>query len=133
MSLLHSEQFSGWARGHLLCRFEDVSDRFALTFDDGPNGRATAALLDVLRRHSARATFFVLGGNVRRHPELVHRMVLEGHETGVHGDIHWPLPLLPPWAIRAEVLRSASCGAGRRARARPPPRRPHAPPASRTA
>lgn len=107
MSLLHNERFSSWARGHLLCRFEGVSDRFALTFDDGPNGRATATLLDTLRDHGARATFFLLGGNVRRHPELVRRLLREGHEAAVHGDAHWPLPMLPPWAIRAEVLRSA--------------------------
>ena len=107
MSMLHNEQFSSWARGHLLCRFEGVEDRFALTFDDGPNGNATAALLDTLRDHGAHATFFLLGGNVRRHPSLVRRLPREGHEAAAHGEAHWPLPLLPPWAIRAEVLGSS--------------------------
>lgn len=108
MSLLHTERFSSWARGHLLCRFDGVSDRFALTFDDGPNGRATPALLDGLGRRGARATFFLLGGNVRRLPGLTRRLAEEGHEAAVHGELHWPLALLPPWAIRAEVLRSAA-------------------------
>lgn len=103
MSLLHSRRFSSWARGHLLCRFEGVDDRFALTFDDGPNGDMTPALLDLLRDRGDHATFFVLAPNVHRHPALVRRMVREGHEVAVHGDLHWPLALLPPWALRREV------------------------------
>jgi peptidoglycan/xylan/chitin deacetylase (PgdA/CDA1 family) len=108
MSLLHHESFSSWARGHLLCRIEGVEDRFALTFDDGPNPRATGVLLDLLARHEARATFFLLGGNVRRWPGLVRRLVADGHEAGLHGDTHLPLAFLPPWAIRSELRRSAA-------------------------
>jgi len=107
MSLLHTRRFAGWARGHLLCRFDDVTDRFALTFDDGPNGQATPALLDLLRDRGAHATFFLLAENVRRHPDLVRRMLVEGHEPALHGRIHWPLALLPPWVIRSEVRRCA--------------------------
>lgn len=107
MSLLHDARFSGWARGHLLCRIDDVADRFALTYDDGPNARATPALLDLLARHGARATFFTLAGNVRRLPDLVRRMAAEGHELAAHGDLHWPLPLLPRrWRLE-EARRSA--------------------------
>jgi peptidoglycan/xylan/chitin deacetylase (PgdA/CDA1 family) len=105
MTLLHTRQFSGWARGHLLCRAEGVTDRFALTFDDGPNPRATGAILDLLARHGARATFFMLGDNMRRHGDLVRRVASEGHEPAVHGDTHWPLPLLLPGGIRAQVRR----------------------------
>lgn len=103
MTLLHTKRFSGWARGHLLCRVEEAPGRFALTFDDGPSPRTTPALLDLLARHGARATFFMLRGNVARAPDVARRIVADGHEAGVHGDRHWPLPLLPPWAIRAEV------------------------------
>jgi len=67
MSILHTRRFSSWARGHLLCRTDDATDRFALTFDDGPNPRATGAILDVLARHGARGTFFMLGGNIGRY------------------------------------------------------------------
>jgi peptidoglycan/xylan/chitin deacetylase (PgdA/CDA1 family) len=108
MTLLHTKQFSSWARGHLVCSVQGVPDQFALTFDDGPNGRATGALLDVLAKLEARATFFMLGPNVRRNPELVRRLVREGHEPAVHGESHLPLALLPPWSIRAEVLRCAA-------------------------
>lgn len=105
MTLLHTRRFSSWARGHLLCRVDGVMDRFALTFDDGPSGAATPRILDALARQGARATFFVLGSQVRRHPGLVRRIAAEGHEIGVHGDQHWPLAVLPPGAIRGQIQR----------------------------
>jgi peptidoglycan/xylan/chitin deacetylase (PgdA/CDA1 family) len=108
VSLLHTAQYSGWARGHLLCRVEDVAGLFAVTFDDGPYPTATGRILDVLARFGARATFFMLGGHVRRHPDLARRVVAEGHEAGVHGDSHWPMPFLLPGAMRREVLRCAA-------------------------
>jgi peptidoglycan/xylan/chitin deacetylase (PgdA/CDA1 family) len=108
MSLLHTKSYSSWVRGHLLCRVEGVEGRFALTFDDGPSRDATPRILDVLGRHGARATFFLLAGNVRREPGVVRRMVTEGHEPALHGDAHWPLPLLPPGLIRREVESAAA-------------------------
>src|SRR5439155_405613 len=83
--------FLTWVRRHLLCRVEGVTDRFALTFDDGPSARTTPYVLDLLARHGARATFFVLGRHVRQHPHLVRRAVEEGHEVGLHGHAHLPL------------------------------------------
>lgn len=107
MSLLHTRRFSSWARGHLVCRVDGVDDRFALTFDDGPSVRTTPHILDLLATFGATATFFVLAGNVRRHPEVVRRALAEGHEIALHGDRHWPLAILPPQAIRGEVERCA--------------------------
>ena len=107
MSLLHTRRFSSWARGHLVCRVDGVDDQFALTFDDGPSAEATARILDLLATHRATATFFVLAGNVRRHPAMVRRAVAEGHEIALHGDRHWPLPLLLPHVIKSEVERCA--------------------------
>lgn len=124
MTILHTPRFSGWARGHLLCRVEDVGDRFALTFDDGPSGAATPRILDLLARHESRATFFTLARNVERHPDLLRRMANEGHEVALHGDIHWPLPISTPWLIRREIVRSAAAverAAGLRARHYRPP------------
>lgn len=108
MSLLHTRRFSSWVRGHLVCRVDDVPDRFALTFDDGPSADATPRILDLLASRGATATFFVLAGNVRRHPEVVARAIAEGHEIGIHGDRHWPLPVLLPPAIRGEIERCAA-------------------------
>lgn len=62
----------------------------ALTFDDGPNGRCTAAVLDALAATGAPGTFFVLGTNVAApgNEGLLARMVREGHAIGVHGYWH---------------------------------------------
>jgi peptidoglycan/xylan/chitin deacetylase (PgdA/CDA1 family) len=56
----------------------------ALTFDDGPNEGATAAILDVLEARGVRATFFVFGTKARERPELIERMVAAGHEVNPH-------------------------------------------------
>nr|BFE60298.1 glycosyltransferase [Dactylosporangium thailandense] len=80
----------------------------ALTFDDGPDPRWTPRVLDVLRQYHAHATFFVVGAQVNRYPELVRRMVDEGHEVGVHTFTHADLAALPPWRQRAELALTAN-------------------------
>jgi peptidoglycan/xylan/chitin deacetylase (PgdA/CDA1 family) len=57
----------------------------ALTIDDGPSPETTAAVLDVLRAHDARATFFLLGAQVEGNGYLVERMLRDGHEIASHG------------------------------------------------
>ncbi|MFF5230779.1 glycosyltransferase [Dactylosporangium sp. NPDC000521] len=96
----------------------------ALTFDDGPDPRWTPLVLDALRRHHARATFFVVGSRVNRHPELVRRIVAEGHELGVHTFTHADLAALPAWRQRLELdlTRTAIAAAtGRTVRLLRPP------------
>lgn len=56
----------------------------ALTFDDGPHPTLTPQLLDILAARGVRATFYVIGTRVVRHPQLLQRMVAEGHEIGNH-------------------------------------------------
>jgi peptidoglycan-N-acetylglucosamine deacetylase len=60
----------------------------ALTFDDGPHPEGTPAILEILAAHNALATFFVIGEQVRRRPELLRRMLDEGHAVALHGDRH---------------------------------------------
>jgi peptidoglycan/xylan/chitin deacetylase (PgdA/CDA1 family) len=60
----------------------------ALTFDDGPHPEGTPAVLDVLARAGVPATFFVIGEQVRRRPELVARTAAAGHAIALHGDRH---------------------------------------------
>lgn len=55
-----------------------------LTFDDGPHPANTPQVLDILARHDARATFFVIGSLVERHPDLFQRIVSEGHTVANH-------------------------------------------------
>lgn len=59
-----------------------------LTFDDGPYGENTERVLDVLKEKGIHATFFLVGENVRKHPEIAQRIVAEGHTIGVHSDTH---------------------------------------------
>lgn len=60
----------------------------ALTFDDGPDPEITPQVLQTLAKHRARATFFVLGHAAERHPELLRRIVAEGHVLGNHSYSH---------------------------------------------
>lgn len=59
-----------------------------LTFDDGPDPVHTRKVLDILDEQGAKATFFVIGRKVERHPEVVKEIVARGHEVGVHGYAH---------------------------------------------
>lgn len=57
---------------------------FALTFDDGPHEPYTSQVLDILAEHEAQATFFLMGEQIERHPEVFERMVREGHQVANH-------------------------------------------------
>lgn len=107
MSLLHRAQVSSWLRGHLLCRIEGIADQFALTFDDGPSPHSTGRIRDVLTRHGARATFFMLEGPVRREGTLVRELHAGGHELAAHGAWHVPLLFLPPLLLAHEIRAAA--------------------------
>lgn len=61
---------------------------FAITYDDGPDPIWTPRVLDVLQRRGARATFFVLAAPARENPDVVRRIVEEGHEIALHGLDH---------------------------------------------
>jgi peptidoglycan/xylan/chitin deacetylase (PgdA/CDA1 family) len=76
----------------------------ALTFDDGPDPIVTPQLLDLLRDRDLRATFFVLMDRVDRYPELVRRMVAEGHEVALHADHHDRLTEIPARTVRARLI-----------------------------
>ncbi|WP_261663455.1 polysaccharide deacetylase family protein [Deinococcus sp. Marseille-Q6407] len=73
-----------------------AGDRVALTFDDGPDSQHTPAVLDALAAAGMHATFFLVAGPARQHPELVQRILAQGHEIGVHAARHrhawarWP-------------------------------------------
>lgn len=60
----------------------------ALTFDDGPHPKYTAAILDLLAKYEAKATFFIIGKNAEKYPEVVLRSYSEGHELANHTYSH---------------------------------------------
>lgn len=61
----------------------------ALTFDDGPWPKSTAQVLDILKKNNIKGTFFVVGQNVKRYPDLTRRIVAEGHSIANHTWHHW--------------------------------------------
>src|SRR4051794_10744328 len=79
----------------------------ALTFDDGPDPRGTPAVLGVLADLGWHATFFLLGSQVRRHPEIARLVVDAGHEVAVHGTIHRNHLVRTPPALRRDLRFAA--------------------------
>lgn len=108
MNLVHAGWLPRWLGPDVACRAEGVTGRFALTFDDGPSPTNTPRLLDVLARHGARATFFVLEGHARRHPAIVRRAHEAGHEIGVHARDHLPPALMPRALLRRQLEATAA-------------------------
>lgn len=78
--------------------------RVSLTFDDGPNPEATPRILDALAKHNVKATFFILGTHAERWPELVHRVLSEGHQIGNHGYFHRKLHLKSPAYVKRDII-----------------------------
>lgn len=76
-----------------------------LTFDDGPDGRNTRRILQILQDEGVRATFFIDGLACERHPELVQAMVAEGHEVANHGYSHLAANEATPADYVADVER----------------------------
>jgi peptidoglycan/xylan/chitin deacetylase (PgdA/CDA1 family)/glycosyltransferase involved in cell wall biosynthesis len=74
-----------------------------LTFDDGPDPEHTPRLLDVLKAHNVRATFFVIGMKAERHPDIVRRMADDGHSVGNHSFCHRSLDELSPVDLASEI------------------------------
>lgn len=64
------------------------SKAIALTFDDGPDSKYTPKVLDVLKQHDVKATFFLIGSKVKKHPDIAKRIVHEGHAIGNHSYSH---------------------------------------------
>ena len=77
--------------------------QMALTFDDGPNDPHTMHLLDVLAKHDAKATFFLIGKYVRQRPEIARAILAAGHEIGNHTDGHPNLALVSARRLRQEL------------------------------
>ncbi|WP_461414421.1 glycosyltransferase [Gemmatimonas sp.] len=91
------------AGGFLISRGGTATRKVALTFDDGPDETFTGPILDTLASRRAVASFFVVGRQVQRLPELARRIVAEGHEIGNHSWSHPEFSSLSTSAIRMEL------------------------------
>lgn len=84
-------------------------NRIALTIDDGPDPDVTPRVLDLLERHGARATFFCIGENAARHPDLCREIVRRGHAIENHTQHHrHTFALLGPGALAREIATAQS-------------------------
>lgn len=79
------------------------SKKIALTFDDGPDPHYTPQILDILDRYEVPATFFVIGSNAVRNPDLVNRAYLEGNEVGNHTYYHSNVAVISATQLRLEL------------------------------
>jgi peptidoglycan/xylan/chitin deacetylase (PgdA/CDA1 family) len=77
-----------WLYPKALWRMNRHEKAVYLTFDDGPIPEATPYVLDILAKYNIKATFFMVGDNVRKYPELYERVVAEGHRIGNHTHNH---------------------------------------------
>lgn len=72
----------------LIMKGPDNIKLMALTFDDGPDNHLTPEVLDVLKKHNVKATFFLLGSRIKKFPEVAKRINAEGHKIGMHSYSH---------------------------------------------
>ena len=99
--------------GHLLSNrvvwsVETDKKVVALTFDDGPHEKYTTELLDTLANYDVKATFFLIGKNVEKYPEIVKRIQNEGHEIANHSYDHPILPFQSRRKIRRQIDSTSS-------------------------
>ena len=80
----------------------------AITFDDGPHPEGTPAVLEQLARRDVTATFFLVGEQVERHPEVAGAVAAAGHEIGIHGHRHVLLLRRTPGRLAADLDRAAA-------------------------
>lgn len=92
--------------GVLVDRVDTREPVVALTFDDGPNTATIDGILQVLAESNVRATFFVVGNELERHPEAGRRLVAAGHELGNHSYSHQRMILTSPAAAQVEIERT---------------------------
>ncbi|MGE5587695.1 MAG: polysaccharide deacetylase family protein [Clostridia bacterium] len=78
----------------------------AITFDDGPDTTFTPKILDVLAKHGVRATFFLIGQAAEKYPEVVTRIVNEGHAIGNHTYFHSNLSRMAPWQVLMDLRKA---------------------------
>lgn len=84
---VHGE-YTGARPEYVYSSHMNEQNKIALTFDDGPHPVYTPIILDILKEHGVRATFFIIGENAERYPDLVRRIQQEGHEIGNHTYLH---------------------------------------------
>lgn len=87
-NLITAERYTQFPSPYIITRHGGAAHKIALTFDDGPDPRYTPQILDALQQAGAPGTFFIIGANGELNPNLLRRIVDEGHEIGNHTFSH---------------------------------------------
>lgn len=103
----HQGELGRGVRYAKLIQGDPLKKQIAITFDDGPHPGYTAQILQILRRYNAKATFFVVGAQAEKYPDLVRAEVAGGHEVGNHTFDHFSLTKIPPSYVPIEIK---ACG-----------------------
>ncbi|MHC4962555.1 MAG: polysaccharide deacetylase family protein, partial [Planctomycetota bacterium] len=82
-------------------------EQVCLTFDDGPNPESTPDILTLLDDLGVKATFFLIGENIKKHPELYHKIINQGHEIGDHGYRHVNACACLPFCAVIDLIRGS--------------------------
>ena len=103
MGLIAAEHYDVLPTGYVIQRYGAHPGLVALTFDDGPDPRWTAKILDILKVKHAPATFFAIGENMQDRPDLVRREIAEGHIVGSHTWTHPNIGEIPNTEVDVEL------------------------------
>jgi peptidoglycan/xylan/chitin deacetylase (PgdA/CDA1 family) len=109
-SLLSPERVLNWFTPEFLKTLTHVQTSepvAAITFDDGPHPEYTPQVLEILERHGARGTFFIVGESAQRHPEILQRMLQGGHALANHSWDHPSFALISSAERRRQVWACA--------------------------
>ncbi|HWB97915.1 MAG TPA: glycosyltransferase, partial [Bryobacteraceae bacterium] len=99
----YEERYEALPSYYVMENTHRVPKTLALSFDDGPDGRFTPKILDILKSRQVPGTFFVVGVNAERYPELIRRAYAEGHEIGNHTYSHPNIALVSEERNRLEL------------------------------
>ena len=83
-------------------------EQVCLTFDDGPNPESTPDILALLEDLGVKATFFLIGENIKKYPDLYHKIIKQGHEIGDHGYRHVNACACLPFCAVMDLIRGSS-------------------------
>lgn len=88
LRIVKMPKFIQWLFPERIWAFSSETNKVFLTFDDGPIPEVTPWVLDELKKHGAKATFFCIGANVEKHSQIFQRIYSEGHTVGTHTNDH---------------------------------------------
>ena len=103
-NIISDQSYTTLPSPYIIRRLGHADKKLALTFDDGPDPTYTPQILDVLKKYNAPATFFVIGSNAEKYPEIVQRELAEGHMIGNHTFSHPNIAEVSDSRLRLEIV-----------------------------